>query len=113
MSLHGAFGKTEPRGGLFVQQASNHAHHYFTFTIAEGVKSDSEIVPTLFFAALGTIALQCHLDGVEHVLLPQRFCKKFDRACLHCSNRHRNVPMTCNKDYRDSVPRIGQFLLKV
>src|SRR5579883_3510324 len=50
---------------------------------------------------------------VKQVLMRDRLRQEIDCAGLHCSNRHRHICMTADKDDWQRVVRLQEFVIKI
>src|SRR5580704_12363197 len=60
-----------------------------------------------------TVTIQCLMDRVEQVLIPEGLGQELYGAGFHGPHRHRDIAMGGNEDYWDLNARIGQLVLKV
>src|ERR1051326_391710 len=66
----------------------------------------------LLLAAVA-IAVKSVLNRIDQVLVPERLGQKLHRSSFHGSDRHRNVPMSGNKNDGNMNVGLEQFLLEI
>ena len=113
MKLDGFLRGTQFVGDLLVEHTGNNARHHFAFARRERFVTPARIRQLPLQLPRGAVAFNGLLDGVEQVLLTEWLGEKFDRACFHRLDRHRDVPMPRDEDDRDFNARPGQFALQI
>jgi hypothetical protein len=46
-------------------------------------------------------------------LISKRLCQEFNRTCLYCLHRHRDVPVPGNENNRNLNMRLAEFALNI
>jgi len=113
MYLHRRFADADIVGNLFVQATGRDLNHNLTFAGAERFETLPERTQGPITLALGTIASEARLDGIEEVLIAERFCQELYGAALHCLDGHRDVAMRCDEDDRHVPVRRREVALKL
>ena len=76
MYLHRRFADADIVGNLFVQATGRDLNHNLTFAGAERFETLPERTQGSITLALGTIASEARLDGVDEVLIAERLCQE-------------------------------------
>ena len=113
MNLHRRFADADVVGNLFVQATGRDLNHDLTFAGAERFETLPERTQGSVTLAPGTIASEARLDGVEEVLIAERFSQELYGAALHCLDAHRDVAMRGDEDDRHVPIRRREVALKL
>src|SRR5262249_49782122 len=72
-----------------------------------------EVRQRSFAFPLRAIALEAKLNGIDEVLIAERFGQELDGATLHRLHRHRNVAVSRNENDRNLPVRRGKLALEI
>src|SRR5690349_13003342 len=101
MNLDGILDDSEIERRLLVQFATDHERENLAFARTEGVKALAEYRQLRMFLRRALTDGQGIFDFADEFLFAKRLRQKARRAGFHGSNRHRNVSVSGNKDYRE------------
>src|SRR3974390_3606068 len=113
MHLYGGFGGADVGGNLFVQTTGRDPDHALTLAGAERVEALPDHIQCFLALPPRTIAREAGLDGVEQVLLAERFGEELDGPSLHRLHRHRDVAVRRNEDDRQFPVRRRKGALQI
>src|SRR5215831_15276622 len=113
MYLHRGFGDADIVGDLFAQAAARHLNYDLALPRAERGKALPEVRQSLFIFSPRTIARKAELNGVEEVLIAERFGQELNGAPLHRLHRHRDVAVPGDEDDREFPFCRGELALEI
>ena len=113
MHLHRRFGDADIVSNLFVEATGRDLDHDLPLAGAERFETLPEPIQGPITLPTGTIASEAGLDGVEEVLITERFCEELYGTALHRLHGHRDVAMRCDEDDRHLPVRRGKVALKL
>src|SRR5258708_18022711 len=113
MNLHGVFRSSQLISDLLIEHARDDHGDHLLLARSQRVEALFEVRQLFVLFTSGTILFQCGANGIEQVVVAEWFCEEFNRSRLHRSNTHWNIPVTRNKDDRDTNVSRGELALKI
>src|SRR5262245_57023953 len=113
MHLHRGLGDADLVGNLFAQTAARHLNHNLALPWAERGEPLSKGGQILVIFPPGTIARETDLNGVEEILIAERFGQELDGAPFHGLHGHRYVAVSRDEDDRDFPVCRNELALKI
>src|SRR4029450_5648157 len=113
MHLNRGFGDADIAGNLFIEATGRDQEHDLSLTGAERVEALSERTQGLITLPTGPITSKAGLDGIEEVLITERFREELDRTALHRLHGHRNVAVRCDENDSELPVRRSELALKL
>src|SRR5262249_30987564 len=87
--------------------------HDLTLAAAERVETFPERSQSPITLPSDAIASKSGFDGLNEVLITERFCQELYGTALHCLHGHRDVGVRCNEDNRHLPICRGKVALKL
>src|SRR4029077_9425373 len=103
MHLDGCFGYADVARNLFAAAATRNLDHDLALPGAQRSEPLLQRGQNLFILPPGTIAGKAKLNGVEEVLIAERFGQELDGTALHCLDGHRDIAVPGDEDDRQLV----------
>jgi hypothetical protein len=103
--FNGRFGDGQFIADLFIEEALNNAEEYLLLTRSERVVTRPHLCPRRPFLSGGGIAANGGLNGIQEILIPERFRQEVNGARGHGVDRHLDIAVPC--DANDRNPNIG------
>src|SRR5262249_55259481 len=95
-------------------QATGHdLEHDLTLAAGERVKTLSQSIQGLLTLPPGPVASKSSLDGLDEVLITERFRQELHGAALHRLHGHRDIGVRCDEDDGHLPVRRGKVALKL
>src|ERR1700749_3642361 len=113
MNLDGRFGDADISSYLFVEPPACDLHHDLAFARAQRFKSFSNRLLCSLIVEASLIACKADLDGVDQILIAERFRQKLNCASFHRLNRHWNVAIPGDENDGDLNSQCVQLALKI
>src|SRR5215831_17058131 len=113
MHLHRGFSDADIVGNLLVQATGHDMEHDLSFPRAEAIESLPQCSQRLVPLPSGAIASESALDGLNEVVITERFCQELYGTALHRLHGHRHVRVRSDEDDGYLPVRCRQVSLKV
>src|SRR6202007_1946015 len=100
LDLYGAFRSSEFSSDLFVEHSRNDHGNHLSLARSQRVKALAKIRHFLVELAPGAVAIKCHANSIQKLLVTKWLGKKFNRSGFHSTNAHGNVAVAGKGKYR-------------
>src|SRR5262249_39363553 len=109
MHFHRGFGDADIMGDLLAQASASDLNHDLALPRTERTKALPEGGQVLLIFPPCTIAGYAKLNGVEEILIAERFGQELDGSPLHRLHGHRYVTVPRDEDDRKFPVCLGEF----
>lgn len=113
MDLDRGLAGLDQRSDLLVQKAGDDQREYFSFAARQRPEAVAQHAHFRIFAAPQSILFQCHLDGIEQILIPKGLGQKFDRARFHGAHCHGDIAVGRDENDGDGRAIGREFTLEI
>ena len=113
VNFDGDFADTKCCGDLFIQLSSDYETQDLALSQGQGLIVLAGFGVAGFPMLMIAIPFNPGSDGVEQILISKRFGEELNRAGLHGADRHRNIAVRRDEDYRQDVLSADQLFLQV
>src|ERR1700737_732859 len=113
MDFYGGLAGIHFRCDLLVETAGDDQRKYLTFAWSQRSQAALEFGDLGLRQTSNAVFFQRHLNGIEQILVVERFNKEFHGSSLHGFDAHRDVAVRRDEENRNADVGLVQLTLKI